>query len=212
MTKKIAYVFLNGEFSKNLEFYKSLNIEKENLFCADGGVKKARELNIIPKEVWGDFDSLDEKDMEWLEENKVKLVKFEKEKDFTDGELLLEYLSSQEYEKIYILGGVGGRIDHMLTNINLLFKYPNLIFKEENEEFFRIFSGDILENLQGKTVSFIPFSDEVKDLTLIGFKYPLKNHILKRGDSTCISNIIFERKGKILFSSGKLICSINFKS
>mgnify|MGYP001944357048 CR=1 FL=1 len=76
MTNSDAYIFLNGTFTKNLEFYNSLNINKNNLFCADGGAKKAVELNITPTEVWGDFDSLTIEEINWLKNENVKLVTF----------------------------------------------------------------------------------------------------------------------------------------
>lgn len=210
MTNNDAYIFLNGTFTKNLEFYNSLNINKNNIFCADGGAKKAIELNIAPTEVWGDFDSLTSEEINWLKKKNVKLVTFNVEKDFTDGELLIQYVSSLNFNKIYVIGGIGGRLDHELTNINLMFKYKNIIFKEEKEELFSISKEFTLNNLKGCTVSFIPFSDYVTDLTLKGFKYPLNNHILYRGDSTCMSNILIENTGEIFFSSGKLLCSLNY--
>nr|WP_307775173.1 thiamine diphosphokinase [uncultured Cetobacterium sp.] len=202
-----AYIFLNGEFSENINFYNSLNIK--HLFCADGGAKKAMQLGIIPKEVWGDFDSLDDSDLQWLKKNNVTLNKFNADKDFTDGELLIQYVSTLNYEKIYILGGTGGRIDHELTNLNLCFKYPKIIFKTEKEDIFPINFNHIFESLVQYTVSFIPFSDQVTNLTLNGFKYPLKNFLLNRGDSICISNIITDKNAQIEFESGKILCILN---
>lgn len=207
MTK--AFVFLNGEFPKENSFYDDLNIKEHSLFCADGGAKKAIELNITPSEVWGDFDSLDNIYIEWLIDKSVKLKKFNRDKDFTDGELLIEYVSSLNFDEIHIIGGLGGRIDHALTNINLIFKYNNLIFINEFEKLFLVKNNQNFDFLKGKTISFIPFSDEVLDLTLEGFEYPLFKHILKRGDSTCISNVITSEQATIKFSSGKLLGTLS---
>ncbi len=207
MTK--AFIFLNGEFPKKKSFYDSLNISENSLFCADGGAKKAIELNIKPQEVWGDFDSLDEKYIQWLIDRFVKLKKFNKNKNFTDGELLIEYVSSLNFDEIYIIGGLGGRIDHSLTNINLIFKYNKLIFINEFEKLFLVKNNQHFNFLKGKTISFIPFSDEVFELTLEGFEYPLFKHHLKRGDSICISNIITSEKAIVNFSSGKLLGTLS---
>lgn len=208
MTK--AFIFLNGEFTENLEFYKNLNINEKDLYCADGGAKEALKLGYTPKEVWGDFDSLTEDDIKVLKSKNVKLEKFNRDKDFTDGELLIKYVVSLGYEKIYILGGTGGRIDHFFTNINLAFKYPNIIFKTEKEEIFVVGKKYEFNGLKGVTLSFVPFSDEVKGITLEGMKYPLKNHLLRRGDSTCISNIIMEEKATIEFLEGKIVAILTF--
>ena len=207
MTK--AFIFLNGDFPNCEDFYNNLNINTEHLFCADGGAKKALELNYIPKEVWGDFDSLDQISLDLLKSNNVTIKKFNKDKDFTDGELLISYVTSLNYDEIYIIGGLGGRIDHMLTNINLIFKYKNIIFIDRSEKLFLVTSNFILKNNLNKRISFIPFSDTIENLTLEGFFYPLKNHTLKRGDSTCLSNIITSEEAFISFSSGKLLGALS---
>ncbi|ERT69561.1 MULTISPECIES: thiamine diphosphokinase [Cetobacterium] len=207
MTK--AFIFLNGDFPDCKDFYSNLNINTEHLFCADGGAKKALELNYIPKEVWGDFDSLDQISLDLLKSNNVTIKKFNKDKDFTDGELLISYVTSLNYDEIYIIGGLGGRIDHMLTNINLIFKYKNIIFIDRSEKLFLVTSNFILKNNLNKRISFIPFSDTIENLTLEGFFYPLKNHTLKRGDSTCLSNIITSEEAFISFSSGKLLGALS---
>lgn len=208
MTK--AFVFLNGEFTKNLKFYEELKIDEKHLYCADGGAKQALELKYTPREVWGDFDSLSDECIDILKKKGVKLKKFNKDKDFSDGEILIKYVVSLGYNKIYILGGTGGRIDHFLTNINLSFKYPNIIFKTEKEEIFVIEKKYEFDNLKGVTLSFIPFSDNVKGIDLKGVKYPLKNYTLKRGDSICLSNIITENKAMIKFLEGKIIAILTF--
>ncbi|WP_438529525.1 thiamine diphosphokinase [Cetobacterium sp.] len=207
MTK--AFIFLNGDFPNCEDFYNNLNINTEHLFCADGGAKKALELNYIPKEVWGDFDSLDQISLDLLKSNNVIIKKFNKDKDFTDGELLISYVTSLNYDEIYVVGGLGGRIDHMLTNINLIFKYKNIIFIDRFEKLFLVTPNFGLKNNLNKRISFIPFSDAIENLTLEGFFYPLKNHTLKRGDSTCLSNIITSNEAFISFSSGKLLGALS---
>lgn len=200
-----AFIFLNGQFPSCKNFYDNLNIDSNHLFCADGGAKKALELNYIPKEVWGDFDSLDSNSLDMLKSNNVIIKTFNRDKDFTDGELLISYVSSLNYDKIYVVGGFGGRIDHTLTNINLIFKYSNLIFLDQLEKLFLVTPNFIINKNKNKRISFICFSDMVKNLTLDGFLYPLKNHTLHRGDSTCLSNIITEDTASINFTEGKLI-------
>lgn len=208
---RVAYIFLNGEFPTSSAFYKNLNIENRYLFCADGGAKKAIELGLIPNEVWGDFDSLDSCSMKWLQNNSIKIKTFSSDKDFSDGELLINYVYNLNFNKIYVIGGLGGRIDHTLTNINLIFKYKNLIFLNEFEELFLVDKFYTFTFLNSKLVSFIPFSDEVEDITLEGFKYPLFKHTLKRGDSLCLSNQIIANTATIEFTKGKLLATVSHK-
>jgi preprotein translocase subunit SecY len=57
-----------------------------------------------------------------------------------------------------LIGGLGGRIDHLLTNLNLIFKFKNLMFVTEKERIFSIEKKAELTGLRGKTISFVPFS------------------------------------------------------
>ena len=112
------------------------------------------------------------------------------------------------YDKIYCIGAFGGNIDHELTNINLMFIYDNLYFLKENEMLFKIEKEFEFKNLLNTKISFIPFSEEIKNLTLYGFKYNIDNINLKKGQSLCMSNIIESNFAKITFDKGKVLCVI----
>lgn len=206
MKKKKAYVFLSGEAGGSIEYYKNL-IEGEDIYCGDGGANLVDELGLYPKEIWGDMDSVREEVLRKFQERGTQVKKFPADKDFTDGELILEYVSSKDYDEIHVIGGFGGRIDHSLTNTNLLFKYKRVKFITEREEVFALDNSAELDYPLETTISFVPFTDEVTELTLCGFKFPLDNYTLKRGESICMSNVILHR-GRVLFKSGKLLCVV----
>lgn len=238
-----AVIFFSGELNGNTKFYIKY-LQNSDIYVADGGINLLEKINELektsyfPKEIWGDMDSISQKKLFELSGNYIakdensktypKIVRFSSDKNYTDGELILEYVLKKKYETIYIVGALGGRIDHTLTNINLLFKYSNTIILSENEILFSVKSGDnifdklndlgLLSKKRSKNyiVSFIPYSDEIKDLSLIGYKYEVNNINLKRSDSRCMSNIFQNRnditqnkKGEIYFDSGQLICVVN---
>lgn len=203
--EKKAFVFLNGYMNTKKKFYKDFLKNESNIFCADGGLKFAFELGLKPLELWGDLDSLNDDLITRAKNLNCKIIKFNPEKNFTDGELLISELSKRNYDKIFILGGFGGRTDHFLTNLNLLFKFNKLIFLNSKESIFRVNPNFQIKNKINKTISFIPMSDKVQGLTLKGFKYSLNNFLLIRGDSICNSNVITHQNAVVSFSSGKLI-------
>lgn len=200
-----AYVFLNGVMnSKNL-FYKEILKDKKNIFCADGGLKYALDIGVVPLEIWGDLDSVDKSLVEKAEKMGSRVIEFDSRKDFTDGELILSEMEKRGFEKIVVLGGLGGRTDHLLTNLNLLFKFKNVVFLSEKEKIFKVENKMKIENEEGKTISFIPMSDIVEEITLTGFEYPLNKYTVKRGESICTSNIVKESCAVIEFKEGKLL-------
>lgn len=201
----IAYLFLNGELLGDISFYKDyIKQNSGDIFCADGGGNLLEVLGLYPLELWGDLDSIELQTLEKYRKKGTVIKKFPKEKDFTDSELLIQYLVDK-YDKIIIIGGLGGRKDHELTNINLIFKYKKLYFLTQREEIFYIPDDMLLKNYKGKIISFIPFSDKVKNLSLKGFQYSLENYTLLRGESRCMSNIIIEDMATINYSSGILL-------
>ncbi|AVQ29782.1 MULTISPECIES: thiamine diphosphokinase [Fusobacterium] len=203
---KTAYVFFNGQLEGSREFYiKLIDEKKGDIYCADGGANHLEALGIFPLEIWGDLDSVTKEIIEKYRNNNVRIKKFPKDKDYTDGELILQHISKLNYDEIIIIGGLGGRIDHLLTNLNLIFKFKNLKFVTEKERIFSIEKKAELTGLRGKTISFVPFSEKVEGLTLEGFKYPLNKYILHQGDSICMSNIAVDDICKVTFDTGKLM-------
>lgn len=203
---KRAYVFFNGELLGRKEYYLEL-LEKErgDIYCADGGANLLEKLGILPMEIWGDFDSVSQNILEKYERAGVVIKKFPKDKDFTDGELILQHIAEKKYDRVVVIGGLGGRKDHELTNLNLMFKFKNLSFVSEAEEIFAIENYREFVEEKGKTISFVPFSEKVEGLTLKGFKYPLDNYTLHQGDSICMSNVAQDDSCVVTFKNGKLL-------
>jgi len=63
-------------------------------------------------------------------------------------------------------------------------------------------------NMKNKKVSFIIFSDKVKNLTLKGFKYEVENLDLIKGETRCVSNIIEENEARLTLKNGALLCVV----
>lgn len=205
---KIAYLFLNGELRGNKNFYLNfIEHHKGDIYCADGGANFTYELDLIPKEIYGDLDSIKNDVKEFYQEKNVNFIKFKVEKDYTDSELVLNEIQDK-YDVIYCIGGLGGSIEHELTNINLLAKYSNLIFISEKEKIFKIDTKYKFNDMINTKISFIIFSDEVEALTLKGFKYNVESLNIKKGEARCISNIIIEKESEISIKSGSILCII----
>lgn len=52
----------------------------------------------------------------------AKFVQYPKAKDYTDTQMVLEWILSEGASEITILGATGGRLDHFLSNLNILMK------------------------------------------------------------------------------------------
>ena len=96
---KTAYVFFNGQLEGSREFYiKLIDEKKGDIYCADGGANHLEALGIFPLEIWGDLDSVTKEIIEKYRNNNVRIKKFPKDKDYTDGELILQHISQLNYD------------------------------------------------------------------------------------------------------------------
>ena len=211
MRKKYV-VFLNGEYNYSQKFMDKLVSKNTVCLCADGGANFAFRYGKVPKLIIGDLDSIEEKVLKFYknENGKVLIKKFPKDKDFTDFELILKEIEKIEenknyLEKIFVVGGLGKRIDMTLSNLFIMEKYQNLVFLQENEEIFYTENPFVLKNKKGCEFSIIPISEKVEKLTLKGFKFDTDKIDVKRESSRLVSNVVCENEASVEFESGKLI-------
>lgn len=201
---KKAIVFLGGEIH-NYRKLKNYDFTNYDIFCADSGAMHTKKLNLIPNFILGDFDSIDTETLNFYK-NKTEFINYPIEKNFTDGELVINKIYDS-YEKILILGGLGGVHSHLFGNIFLLEKYPRIKFIGENEEIFKVNNFFEFSNLPNVKVSFIPL-DSVNVISLSGFKYNLNNELVNRGDTLTLGNYINEPLAKCDVSKGNFICIV----
>lgn len=93
--------------------------------CADSGLDTAKKLGLSVDFLLGDFDSVKKETLgsfieESLKDGSTRFEKYPPEKDYTDMHLILEWAVSQKPSGIVILGATGGRLDHLVANINML--------------------------------------------------------------------------------------------
>ncbi|MGG0276046.1 thiamine diphosphokinase [Bacillus rhizoplanae] len=179
--------------------------------AVDRGVYHLLQLGIIPQVAFGDYDSVTEEELVWMQTQKRDLHIVPKEKDQTDLEIAINWALEQEPEQIRIFGATGGRMDHSLANIQMLLKglqaNVNMSIVDYKNEISVKESGTytIEENSSFPYISFVPVTEIVTGITLRGFKYPLTDKTIKWGSTLCISNELVAEKGTFSFTSGILM-------
>ena len=209
MEKKYV-IFLNGEYKYSQEFMDKLVSKNVVCFCADGGANFAFKYGKIPEVIVGDLDSIEKKVLEYYKSKNILIKKFPKDKDFTDFELILKEINKISenknfVEKIFVVGGLGKRIDMTLSNLFIMEKYKNLVFLQENEEIFYVEKSFVLKNKKEYEFSIIPISEKIEKLTLKGFKFETDKIDVKRESSRLVSNVICGDEASVEFENGKLI-------
>jgi thiamine pyrophosphokinase len=210
--KKQAAAFLNGDCDLPEHYFNTrFNPEDFVFYAADGGADTALKFGLTPCAVLGDMDSISTSAYRQLKAAGSDFIVFSADKDKTDTELLLEYLTDKNYAKIILFAATGYRIDQTLINIQLLQKFPNARIINAKEEMFCIDREFTINNKSGCRISFIALNSVVKDFSLKGFRYEVDSILLKQASSLTISNVVTSDSARVSFSTGNVLVIIENK-
>ena len=184
------------------------------VIAADSGLNWAYQLEIRPDLIMGDFDSVDPDVLSYYKKMQIPEKVFPTRKDFTDSELALWAALdlSQTGDEIWMLGGIGSRMDHTLANVFLLYEPLKKGIRA------RLIDGlNEIQMIQGpgevvlkrreeqQYLSLLPFMGSVEGIDLEGTAYPLQNFRLETGKCVGISNEIEAAEARIRLKKGCLL-------
>jgi thiamine pyrophosphokinase len=180
---------LVGNGAKNPpQFLRDLAKSVDFVIGIDAGAETLLESGVKVDLAIGDFDSLKNKDLL----KKINHLEYPKEKDYSDTEIAVTHAISLGYDEIILTNMLGGRTDHLLFNISILYR----IFKEgkstkilENKEEIYIFDKSIeVQTDINDIVSIFPLLGKVVFEESKGLYYPLKGKSVELGETLTLSN------------------------
>ncbi|XMB66107.1 thiamine diphosphokinase [Mycoplasmatota bacterium zrk1] len=173
------------------------DFSNDYVIAVDFGVEHAVDNNIKIDLAVGDFDSVDKKLLIGL-----KTLDLNPVKDETDLYVAVLEAIKLKPDKIYIYGATNGRFDHYYANINLLDLYNIEIVDEINRIY--IMADSAVVKKKNEYVSFFHYSGNPV-ISLLGFKYELRDYKLEFRDNLCVSNEVMEEKGIVKVTNGKIL-------
>lgn len=205
-----AFIYAAGDYTpEDIKLYKRIRVKEDDLIiCADGGYDAIFFTGIVPSVVIGDLDSL--KNAVPCE---IPKIKYPSEKDKTDLELCVDYALEEGCDTIFLLGAVGGRLDHTIGAFGAL-KYAlehnaDAVILNGKSRVYLVDSEMEIPRERFDYVSLIPCTEEVEGVYTLGLKYELNGKNLSKSSSLGISNEFYNNTAKIKIESGLLyvICS-----
>lgn len=187
----------------NLKWLELVSENYDYIIAADRGYEILKKTDINIDIAIGDFDSLG------YVPDDVKVLKLKVEKDDTDTMTAVRYALDRNAEEITLLGGIGGRLDHTVANLQTL----NFIashgalgrLMDETNEVLGLVPGEYeFLKKSGYSLSTFSMTDEVTGLCESGVKYPLDNAVLTNKFPLGVSNEIIDERAVISFKSGIL--------
>jgi len=203
-TRKKGVLLIGGEMPP-ISMIRQVIQGASLVVAADSGFDVIVDHDLPFDYVVGDMDST-----HYLEKIRripqEKVIWAHREKDETDTEMGLELLREKGMNYTVILGGGGGRLDHLLGIVSLFDRenYPNEWYTT-NEMVFSIDGPSEFQGWKGDTVSFFPTGGDTCRMRSAGLKWPLDDLVWERGDNG-ISNVVVEEVMKVEALKGRLIC------
>ncbi len=198
MFDKIKIFVGPNNYDFNRLYFEEAN---EFLIGVDSGLEYLKNLQKQVDLAVGDFDSIDKSQYDVIKDKCKEIITLDKDKKMTDLAFTLEYIyNNMDYSSIEVYGGISGRVDHFLANVNLIKKY-DFSMRDNKHHIYMLKKGKHIVNNYKKYISFFAIED-CYNLSLRGFKFPLNNYYLSMNDSLCVSN---EGEGELEFTKGKIL-------
>jgi thiamine pyrophosphokinase len=148
--------------------------------AADSGLDVLISWGMEPDLVVGDMDSISDPA---ILDRYPGTIRHPADKDDTDTEIGLHELRARGYQRILLIGGGGGRLDHLLA-IRALFDKPwgQDEWLTHRERVVRIVEPTSFAVPKGSTVSVFPLASGAARMASRGLKWPLEGLCWGPGD------------------------------
>ncbi|HFC04543.1 MAG TPA: thiamine diphosphokinase, partial [Rhizobiales bacterium] len=170
MAMKKFVILLNGDLTVTTRL--TGQIAGARVVAADGGMRHADRLGVVP-ECWiGDFDSSDlDLVKKWQD---IPRHTFPAEKNQTDGEIAVDFVRKKEVSEIIMVGGLSSQLDHSLCHVLQLISLEKEDVKcfatDGIQEAWPLVAGSTRWSFpEGATLSVLGLSD-LENLNLSGVK------------------------------------------
>ena len=184
------------------------------VIAADSGYRQAIALDRDVDVLVGDLDSIDPLDLARAERAATRIERHPVDKDLTDLALALdvalsECAAARSPVRVTIVGGDGGRTDHLLGNALLLGapQYAALridaIWGEATLHVVR--DSCTLQQSDGTTVSLLALHGPADGVTTEGLEFPLHDARLAPGSSLGLSNRLNAATAQVHLTGGVLL-------
>lgn len=177
--------------------------------AADSGIDRALDLGLHVDVAVGDFDSVSTEGLETVADRGAQIQRHRTAKDETDLELALDTAVALGASRVLVLGGDGGRLDHLLGNVLVLTaaKYAalDLVAEMATARVTVVRARAVLSGQPNDLVTLLAVGGPAFGVTTTGLQYPLRDEDLHPGSSRGVSNVLVDDHAEVLLRSGTLV-------
>lgn len=178
----------------------------DHVIAADSGLHAAQRLGLRTDLLVGDLDSVDR---ELAEELDIDVERHPRAKDQTDIVLALERACDLGAERVVVVSGGGGRLDHALANV-LVLASPRYAHLQVCAHIGRarvdvVWSQLAMSGVPGAVVSLFAVDGPAVGVTTDGLRYGLDDAVLESLSSRGVSNEFVGGPASVVVADGTLL-------
>ena len=182
-----------------------------SVVAADRGVDHALALGIVPDLAVGDFDSVSASGLERVVDAGGEVQRHRPDKDATDLELALDAGLDRSAERLIVIGGDAGRLDHLLASVAVLARPRHAGLRVEahlgDHRVDVVHPGQrtALSGAPGVLVTLLAHGGPATGVTTTGLRFALADAVLDPWSSLGVSNEFAEATASVTIASGVVL-------
>lgn len=177
------------------------------VIAADSGYDHARELGVPVALVVGDLDSLSPEGL--LAARQTQIEQHPTDKDASDLTLALRTAARRGAQRVLVVGGSGGRIDHFLANAAVLTSNEFAALQIEwliGPAVVSVVRSEAeIHGKQGDMITLLAQGGDAAGVTTDGLRWPLSDETITYGSSRGLSNQLIADRAGVAIKSGVLL-------
>jgi thiamine pyrophosphokinase len=179
------------------------------VIAADSGIDRALALGLRVAHAVGDFDSVTAAALDAVTERGATVDRHPIAKDATDLALALDAAVALGPARVVVIGGHGGRLDHLLANALLLadpaYDAVSIVAQMGPARVTVVRDRAELDGPVGDLVSLLPAHGVAIGVTTTGLLYPLADEDLPAGSTRGVSNELTATAATVTVRAGVLL-------
>lgn len=177
--------------------------------AADSGIELAQALGLRIHRAVGDFDSVQPDALQRAVAAGATVERHPAAKDATDLELALDAACALQPRRVIVLGGHGGRLDHLLGNALVLardaYAHLEVVAQMGPARLTVVRSAADVPGSVGETLTLLALHGPAHGVTTEGLRYPLRGEDLQPGSSRGVSNELVAPRATVRLDDGVLL-------
>lgn len=173
------------------------------VIAADSGYHLAPLLGIDVDLVIGDFDSIDP----GADLSRSEVVRHPTNKDHSDLELAFAAAEARQATDVFVVGGGGGRLDHLLANAAVIASHDRatITWLTGSESIHVVTGARSITGSAGDIVTLLALGGDAGGVTTRDLLYPLVRETIHFGSARGLSNVMLTSEATVSVDSGVLI-------